>query len=269
MSENIKEIDLLVLLIRFFQFCKKRFLILIIAVVLGGAAGIFVYSLLPENYKYEISGISTEIPVDVVIETLNSSNKFFKHKEDSIFEGFKVPKSLLNKVMGVSASSVEEDSDDLKINLIVNDFISRKDAELLLFSILESNSYVNELLEFKLNQTERIINFLDEQIENYDKIPAKVLKEEGVVIQGDETPTDLFLKMTQYEYRLKYHQSLTIYNFPILPETTKKSLIFYGLVGALLLFILVLCYFSLNKISRMAASMNKQNLSVINYSKSA
>jgi hypothetical protein len=269
MSENVKEIDLLVLFIRFFQFCKKRFLVLLIAGFIGGGAGFLVYSLLPDTYQYNISGIATEIPADVIVKTVNSSNKYFTNKNDSVVNPLAVSKTLFNKVIKISASIEDEESNDLKFELVMSDHITKSDAELLILSILKSNNYINEMLTNKHGQTERIIGFLDEQIKSYDQLPAKVLAEEGIIIQGDETPTDLFIKKEQYKFRLNYLQPVTINNFPVLPEQTKKSYILFSLIGAILLLALTMLYFALIKINHMAVNLNKQSLSVINYTKSA
>lgn len=269
MSENVKEIDLLALFIRFFQFCKNKFKILFIAGIIGGGAGIAIYFFLPNNYKYEISGVTTEIPADIIQKTINSSKKFFSNPTDSLLKELAVPDVLLNNVKNISASIEDEESNQLNISLITYKSISKKDAELIIFSILKRNSYIQDMLNIKKDQIEKIIGFLDEQIENYYQLPTKVLSEEGILIQGEETPTALFLKKKQYEFKLNYLQSVVINNFPVLPDPTKSSVLLFCVIGSMLLLIVVLIYFIGAKLNHMVINMNKQNLSVINYNKSA
>lgn len=269
MSENVKEIDLLALFIRFYQFCKTKFKILFIAGIIGGGAGIAIYFFLPDNYKYEISGVTTEISADIIQKTINSSEKFFSNPTDSLLKELEVPNTLLKKVKSISASVEGEETDQLNISLITNSPISKKDAELLIFSILKRNSYIQDMLNIKKDQIEKIIGFLDDQIENYDQLPTKVLSEEGILIQGEETPTALFLKKKQYEFKLNYLQPVVINNFPVLPEPTKSPVLLFCIIGSMLLLIVVFIYFIGTKLNHMVINMNKQNLSVINYNKSA
>ena len=269
MSENIKEIDLIALVIHFFQFCKEKFIVLLIAGIIGGVAGATVYCLLPVYYKYEISAVATEIPAEAIQKTINSSDMFFKSRAESLFKELEMPEVLLKKIKSISASVESDNSQQLNISLVVSENISEENAELLLFSILNRNDYIHDMLKIKQDQAEKIIGFLDNQIENYDKLPAQFLSEDGILIQGEETPTDLFLKRKEYEYKLNYLQPLVIDNFPVLPESTKSSVVLFGVIGWFILTGLLFVYYVVIKINKMVINLEKENLSIINYSKTA
>jgi hypothetical protein len=270
MGDNVKEIDLLVLFLRFFQFCKYRFWYIFIAGFLGGILGITVYFLYPQTYLYTISAESTEIPVDIIEKTINTSSKLFTKKIDSLsFSGLNIPNRITGRIKSLTAQKDNTEPQKIEIKLITTSPVSKKDVGTLLSDILNNNSYIKERIELRKSEYEKIISFIDGQIAANTVLPDKIAKDQGILVQGSETPTSLFLKRKQYEYSLNYLEPLVIDNFPMLPENPAPSIRIFSLVGGMLLIMVVLAYFAFLKLNSIANRVDSRNLEVINYGKSA
>ncbi len=269
MDQNVREIDLLALFIRIFQFCKDHFIILFFTGVIGGALGIAVCLLYPKSYRYEISGLATEIPADVITKTLNTSGRLLSGNIDSLNKQETVSKGFLSKIKSISAVEDSKNSQQVIIKLVTNQPVAKDTAEQFIASLLNNNSFIIERLDFKKKQIEKIIGFIDKQIDNYNGAAGRILEDQGIVIQGEETPTALFLKRKQYEYQLNYLMPLVINNFPLIPESTVPSIYIFIISGSIITLLLVLVYFLFNKLNCMAKNLEKQNLNVVSYNKTA
>ncbi len=270
MGENVKEIDLLVLFLRFFQFCKYRFWYIFIAGFLGAVLGITACFLYPKTYLYTISAESSEIPDDVIVKTINTTSKLFTRKVDSLsFPELIISDEITGRIKKLTAQKDNAELKKVEIKLITTLPVQKKEVETLLSDILNTNPYIRERIDLKKSEYEKIISFIDGQITANSVFPDKIAKGQGILIQGDETPTSLFLKRKQYEYNLNYLVPLVIVNFPVLPESPAPSIIIFALVGGVLLIMVVLAYFAFLKLNSIANSVGSRNLDVINYGKSA
>jgi len=270
MGENVKEIDLLVLFLRFFHFCKYRFWYIFITGFLGGILGITVYFLYPKTYLYTISAESTEIPVDVIEKTINTTSKLFTQKIDSLsFSELNISDEITGRIKSLTAKRDNDNPQKIGIRLITASPVSKKEVETLLSDILDNNSFIRKRIELKKSQYEKIISFIDGQIAANSVLPDKIAKEQGILVQGEETPTSLFLKRKQYEYSLNYLVPLVIDNFPVLPENPAPSIIVFALVGGIILLIVIFSYFAFLKLNSLAESIDSHSFNIINYSKTA
>lgn len=272
MKEEVKEIDLVELFIKFLHFIRVNFKLLVLIGIAGIILGLVYYFTRPTRYEYKVYGTVSDISPEVFIKSIDDFNSYLKHNDvNNVTNQYSLNQDKVNPIKNIEASLADEETNNVQLTIICNKKLSEQETDSLVSGILLNNTFVVEQLNYRKQELQKTIAFIDKQIENYSVIHSSQGNStgNGILFSAEETPTTLYLRRNSLEYQLKYLEPFIIKNYPKQPKNPTGPIYFYGLAGFFILQLLFMLMMAIRQVNKLAIEYENKNLQIIKYNKTA
>jgi hypothetical protein len=250
-NSSTDDIDLLLLIERSVSFFKKYKWIFLTSIIMGLAAGIFVYNYLPRTYKSKIVAHSFLLTNQEQIRIIENWNALLGKREYSeLSAALNCPENLLQQVKKISADEIQKifsttNPNGFVIEVTVTDNAILDNLQKAIVYGLENSEYVKQRLDSRRAGLKELIDKTSTEIIKLDStkktveniIEGKSKSSSSLIIEGatiNKQLIEMNEKLLAYKDELKFTASVQVFQgFSKFKKPAGPHLIPWLIVGVL------------------------------------
>jgi hypothetical protein len=201
-QNNNDEIDLVHVLeriSRFLSFYKKEFIIM---AIIGMLCGYAIHLTQPKLYGATLILESQLLTNSEEIAIIESWGNLLNHHEYGVLSGnLNCPESVLRKLKQISATNVQgfQPTSSFIIETLVNDTAILEDLQKGIIYGLENNEFVKAKVDLKRNNTVKIIENINQEIDRLDSTKKKI---ESGLLGNTRSPSSLIFNISDVNVQM-------------------------------------------------------------------